>query len=483
MEILQSGDNMSEALGANRGRALSLWQKISYAGGEFGVGLLPTIVGTWLLYFYTKGSNYDYLPYPLFAIVFIQVFGRVVDAVVDPLVGYYSDKWTTKFGRRRPWVLYGTPFLFLTGIALWFPPVAGTSWWNFIWLTLTCGGFWLFFTVVVAPYLALLPEITPFDDERAVVSSYMGVGDVFSMIVAFLLGAKCIETYKNGVNIGPFFVADGYKIASVLLGLLMAFFFFMSIGWVKERPHSKEKEVPFKFWDAWGKCLSNEAFVPYVISMGFFRIGVDIIIMIIPFLVDSLLFRGQDIAGYLQAGIGVVGAIFFYWVVQLGKKHGKKKILMFGMLLFTIVLPLMVFVYWIPGIFGIDIDNEIRRAGDYRLYFSMVLFSLLAFSVATSLVFPRAMVADVIDLDAKKTGFRREAMYNGMEGVVTKSAAGIAIGVVALILWLFGNGDEIGILGQFYGLGPEWGILLCGPVAGLMLLFGYYYLKKYPIIK
>ena len=36
---------------------------------------------------------------------------RISDVVTDPLIGYLSDKWKTRWGRRKPWVLVGTPIL------------------------------------------------------------------------------------------------------------------------------------------------------------------------------------------------------------------------------------------------------------------------------------------------------------------------------------------------------------------------------------
>ncbi|MCB1153969.1 MFS transporter, partial [bacterium] len=120
---------------AVHGSMLTFWQRFSYSLGEMGVSLSPAIVVSWFIYFYTgrpvMGADPNtgeaiqtgtlFLVSP-FAIGLLGLIGRLVDSVADPLVGFYSDKWHFKMGRRIPWVVFGTPFLILFSILLWFPP-------------------------------------------------------------------------------------------------------------------------------------------------------------------------------------------------------------------------------------------------------------------------------------------------------------------------------------------------------------------------
>jgi GPH family glycoside/pentoside/hexuronide:cation symporter len=102
----------------------------------------------------------------------------------------------------------------------------------------------------------------------------------------------------------------------------------------------------------------------------------------------------------------------------------------------------------------------------------IILFTLAGLPVATISVLQRPLIADVIDADEKLTGYRREAMYNGMEGLFTRSASGLAWVVSSQLFILFGATKE-----------NPGGILLCGPVAGALLFIGLMYFRKYPIEK
>ncbi|MDP8254264.1 MAG: MFS transporter, partial [Candidatus Alcyoniella australis] len=171
-------------------RELTIWQRLLYASGEMGVTLSPSIIVGWLLYFYTgqvdeAGNKIYIVGYLAFALV--NFLGRMVDSVADPFVGYMSDRYHTRWGRRIPWVVIGAPFLTLFSIILWYPPSEPGAWANVAWLIFGLSGFWFFYTAVVAPYLSLLPEITHSNDERIETSTYMGYFDVLGMIVATAL--------------------------------------------------------------------------------------------------------------------------------------------------------------------------------------------------------------------------------------------------------------------------------------------------------
>jgi len=91
----------------------------------------------------------------------IMIFGRIVDAVADPFVAYWSDKSDSPLGRRRKFLILGVLPLAVFPVLLFFPPVAGISWVNNLYLALVFGGYFFAFTLYVGPYLALIPELRP----------------------------------------------------------------------------------------------------------------------------------------------------------------------------------------------------------------------------------------------------------------------------------------------------------------------------------
>ena len=75
-----------------------------------------------------------------------------------------------------------------------------------------------------------------------------------------------------------------------------------------------------------------------------------------------------------------------------------------------------------------------------------------------------------MDFDAQRTGFRREAMYNGMEGLLQKVAGGLAPLVQGALFSAFG-----------YSRAEPWGIVACGVAGGLLTLLGMLAFRFYPL--
>jgi GPH family glycoside/pentoside/hexuronide:cation symporter len=80
------------------------------------------------------------------------------------------------------------------------------------------------------------------------------------------------------------------------------------------------------------------------------------------------------------------------------------------------------------------------------------------------------LIADVIDEDERRTGLRREAMYFGMQGLLTKVSYGVGPLLATLLFTAFGNTAE-----------QPLGILLCGPAAGVLALLGWVAFRRYPL--
>jgi GPH family glycoside/pentoside/hexuronide:cation symporter len=90
------------------------------------------------------------------------------------------------------------------------------------------------------------------------------------------------------------------------------------------------------------------------------------------------------------------------------------------------------------------------------------------FPVAGLMVLPRALLAEVIDRDQENTGLRREAMYNGMSGVLEKMGEALALGVLGVLFQQFGNSSSSPL-----------GLRLMGVAAGVFVVLGLLAFRKY----
>ena len=137
----------------------------------------------------------------------IMIFGRIVDAVADPLVASWSDRSRSHLGRRRLFLILGGLPLAVFPVLIFFPPVPDTSWVNAVYLALIFGGYFFAFTVYVGPYLALIPELGHTKAERIGMTTAQGyfslLGNAAVMIggplllTGFLRGTSSVVAYQR----------------------------------------------------------------------------------------------------------------------------------------------------------------------------------------------------------------------------------------------------------------------------------------------
>ncbi|MFZ4616224.1 MAG: MFS transporter, partial [Rectinemataceae bacterium] len=169
---------------------LSLGTKLGFGVCDLGGNLFFTAMGFWSLYYLT-----DTVGVPAAAAGIAVMIGKLWDAVTDPMMGFISDRTRTRWGRRRPWLLFGALPLFLG--MWWFftnphiaDPLAAT-----IWAALALCFLNTAYTVVNIPYNSLTPELTQDYHERtslngfrfgfAVFGTLLGAGAVLPIVNAF----------------------------------------------------------------------------------------------------------------------------------------------------------------------------------------------------------------------------------------------------------------------------------------------------------
>jgi len=119
-----------------------------------------------------------------------------MDYVNDPLVGYISDRVRSRWGRRRPFLLFGfLPFAVAFALLWWRPPIAGQ-----VGLAIYYAIAYLLYdtaaTLVYMPYFALTPELTMDYDERTSLTSYRAAFSIVGSLVAFIVPMMIIGTMQ-----------------------------------------------------------------------------------------------------------------------------------------------------------------------------------------------------------------------------------------------------------------------------------------------
>jgi GPH family glycoside/pentoside/hexuronide:cation symporter len=308
---------------------LTTLQRSTYSVGMFSTAIVTATVMQWLFYYYSPPPNevdkgMVFLGLGL-AVGMARLIGAAVDALSNPLVAFWSDKSRDPRGRRIPFIVRGAIPLMLLAILVWFPPVRGVSIWNVVWLACTLAGTWFFYTYVVAPYLALMPEITTDPEERVSLTVTMSYWEAGATAIAALAVPPVIEAFKGGVQLGPVFIADGFKLTAIALAIIGGIGFFVSVSKVREKRLADSKVTDFSLSRSVLECFKNPAFPPYLLAVAVAKVAVGLMIISLPFFATAVLHKGEGFTAALFAPLFLSTIIGFVVGEKIVNRHGLKK--------------------------------------------------------------------------------------------------------------------------------------------------------------
>ncbi len=388
--------------------SLKFGVKLGYGVGGFGVQCLTGAVTSYLLYFYTDVV----LLAPLLVGVALTL-PRFWDAISDPLVGLISDRMQTPAGRRRPFILWGTPFLIFSFIALWYPFATGGSTAIFLYLLIANLLFTTTITVVGVPYASLGGELSPHYHERTTVFAYsLAFGMIGGLIGA---GMKLLADWMpfRDEQLGYIATAACLAVPSGIL-LLCTYFSTQETALPKEPP----KSTPFI--QTLRSNFRNKSFRNLAITMLVVNSGISLGIQFLPFILKYWVDREQLIFPAFAAYTLAVYLGFPVWK-KIGERFDKKHVLAGAFVAAGIIYGLSFFMLK-PGAVG--------------LMFAWAV--LIGFCGAGGLLFPLSMIADIADEDELQTGNRSEGTFYGINSFINKLSLAIGSVIAALALWLAG---------------------------------------------
>ena len=415
---------------------------IRYGIGYLGVALLTQVVVQWVTYFYAPPVERGLaILLPMALIGVAMVIGRIVDAVSDPLVGVWSDNSRHKGGRRLPFIKYGMVPLVLSFMLVWIP--LGTSEMaRFIYLSVVLSAFFFFYTVVVAPYLALLPELAESNSERTKLSAWQAGFNIVGLALAMVGSAWLIESF-------------GFKAMGIVLGLVALGAFAITAFTVQER---REREIsePESLWSSMRLTFKNKPFLFYLVSQLLLWFGFNMTMIAVPYVVTVLMVMDEGAVGLILGVALVISVICFPLIVSLSTKYGYKKTLILTMTMQGLVLAALGFVGLWPGRVPV-------------FWQGLITVGLAGFPLAGFFIIPNAMLAELTDYDYALTGKRREAIYFGVQGLILKSAIGLSSLILTFVLERYG-----------FSVANPLGVRISGPLAGFFVFAGVAILLFYP---
>jgi glycoside/pentoside/hexuronide:cation symporter, GPH family len=437
-------------------RPMTLWHKIAYACGQAGNVLLESLIATYLLVFYlppAKAGQIEQSLVPKVAfwvigtIGFVNLVSRGLDTFLDPLVANWSDRSTSKFGRRRLFMMIGcVPLAALTALTF-FPPTSVSSGTNIVFLAVVQTLFYAFFSMYVAPYLALLPELTPDKKDNVFLSTMMAAFALVGALLAInggslLIGALGESTFEDKMRSIQLSCLAFSIIGFVLI--LIPVLAIDEVNMVKERPAGG---AHLGLVASLKKTLGDHNFLPYVIGTVAFSFGFNLVRSALPYFIEVLIKKPIDYQP-AQLAVFVVAAASFPFVGMAATRFGKRPVMIAGTVL--LATPLALF-YFVDG-----------------AAMGVALLAVCGLGVGVFLAIPNAMLSDICNACTKRTGEAREAMFFGAQGFLQKINLGVSIFVLEYLINNFGRGVDNPL-----------GVQLAGPAGAVALIIGAIAYSRY----
>ena len=426
---------------------LSRLTKIIYGGGDLGFSLTTTIIGAFFLFFLTDVV----LIKPAVAGMAILI-GKTWDYVNDPIIGHISDRTRSKWGRRRPFLLFGAIPFALAFIMMWYKPpfTSNTA------LTIYYAAAYVVFdsaaTFVYMPYFALTPELTEDYDERTALTSYRMFFSILGSLLAFTVPFMIVGTFTPENAVRVLYMA-------IIFGIISALPLWLVFFNTKEQPTLAPKEKP-KLIPALKAAFKNRPFVFGAVIYLLTWICMDIIQAVLLFFIKYVLeLEGQS---DLIMALIFVTAIFSLPLWEFAsRKLGKRYAYAVGVAFWAIVQMLLISI-------GASIS------------FGVVVFLcvLAGIGVGAAHVLPWSILPDAIEWDEYQTGERHEGVFYSLITLMHKVASSVAIPLTAVML------DVTNYIPNSPQQ-PEsalWGIrILMGPVPAVLLTIAIVFAIKYPL--
>ncbi|MCS6984665.1 MAG: MFS transporter [Leptospiraceae bacterium] len=418
--------------------------QLTYALGQLGWSTLVNVIGIQLIYFYIPPENAGiayFITQATFwgifnAVSLIAASGRLWDAVTDPLIAHFSDHSRHRKGRRIPFLLYGSLPAALFCALMFFPPVPQVSFWNLLWLLVTQTLFYLFLTVYVTPYFALLAELGHSARERLNLSTWISITYALGIIVAAQAPALA-GRLQEVLNLSP---AGGFQAAVVVLAVVAFVFMLLPPLTIEEGKYCEVVPSEVPMLEAVKRTFRNRNFLFYVIADFAYFAALSIIMTGLLYYTTVLLFpenqtKGKELIGVLLALMVVVSFLFYPVVNLLARRLGKKVLVVFALIFYGFDFAGVWFLGKSP------LNDFLSR--EMQAYLLIILASI---PISFLGILPNAILADIAEHDALKSGVRQEGMYFAARTFMQKMGQTFGILVFAMLTILGKDpGNDLGI--------------------------------------
>ena len=391
----------------NDAKRVSWTTTVGYGSGDFGFNLYFAGLNLYLLYYYTDILNID--PAVAGLIIMLPV---IWDGISDPLMGWIVTRTRSRFGKFRPYILFGAPFMGLSFVGMfaapiWFPDHVVVA------CLVTHTIFRTAYTVASVPYSSLAAALTHDSQERGTMA---GIRMIAAMIGGIVTAATMLELaryFGNGdMRQGFVQVAIVYGLLSSAMMVIIFLTTSQEVSLVSSKTVTSRQTLSF--------LRHNRAF---------------------------WILCGASLVGVIGSAIGGK-SIVYYINYYAGHPESVSDVMSIGILGAGIGIPIWTVVarhlskrwVWVIGASGASLLNLALFLFDVK---DVSTLSALAFcngliGGAVAVMF-WSMLPDTVEYGQWRSGVRDDGIVFGLSQLISKAGSGLGVGMIGLLLSAIGS--------------------------------------------
>lgn len=339
----------------------------------------------------------DDLALPLASVGLVIAVSRLLDVFIDPVIGVISDRWHSRWGRRKPWLVLGTPLLLLSTWMLFVP--GGSV--SILYLLIWSGLLFFAFTLFDLPYKAWGAELSTDYHERSRIAAWREAfgasGHIIFLVILIIMGLMGYHGNREHL-----------MVIGLMVCICLPVFVALTVLKVPERAPDQLDGESVIGWASLKIIAHNPAFMKTVIALVLFVTGLMIQATLHKMVLKHVVGRPELFSPMILAET-VASLITLPLWIRLSYRIGKHRALTLAGLwigLWSLALP------WVGQ-------------GDIGLYFSLIV--LRGSSLAAIIFLSNAIAADVVDHDTLASGRQRTGLYFSLWGMTIKMAIGLGV--------------------------------------------------------
>lgn len=337
----------------------------------------------------------------------IFMLARFWDVFTDPVLGVLSDKFETRWGRRRHWIVVSVPIMMVSVYMIFMPSGHVTPTYLIFWLFILYIGW----TLLTLSHISWGAELTPDYHDRSRVQGAREMLLILGMVFVLALPAMIEQMHPH--NVAQARVASMGWFVLILLPITVA----LAVWKVPERKAPAPQHVPFR---QAVKVLMTNGPLRYVLAADLISgVGGGIVASMFLFMAEDVLHLGK-LSSILLLCYFISGVSFIPVMLLLSRRFGKHRTAAISSAFNAVTLPVLLFMP--PG-------NALMALGG---------FVLLGVNMAAGPFLFRSIMADVADHDSVQTGQTRTGLFFSLLTSTNKVGAALAIGFAYTMLDVIG---------------------------------------------